>query len=493
MLKNINKTNSIRQRIHDSQNISDLIHIASQHTFDRCAFGLLSFLIIIPVLIIPFYFFTDDANLTLSSSDEPAHSNTSMNISDSFVPMFDIAGNLCLLLLIFYLVYRFVSREPLHIKKQPWLIALLAILVFALIASLMAVDIRFALRGSSYRHDGLYTYIHIAATFGCAFMLRNKNLRLYLMELFSLSVSTTCLITFLQMTKWPFILKHFGIENASVFYNTNHFGYFLTMGIAVTMILMLQESSNKKRILAAILATIQIITLVENNTFGAYLAVLVTCIIIPPLLSSVKKAFKLTYLIPLGMFLAITFIVEPGLFFGNVSQLVNDSDNLTDASGSGRWLLWKTTAEAIIHKPFIGYGPEGMAWIFESKNISNDRPHNEILQYAASIGIPGLLCYLSALLLLWRRFWKQRSHAGMVLLTAACAVIAYFGSSLVGNTMFYTTPYFFMFLGLVAGSNEILPSAVILGEAPPPVILGEVPESNVCPSLRAKRGNPNKY
>jgi O-antigen ligase len=171
----------------------------------------------------------------------------------------------------------------------------------------------------------------------------------------------------------------------------------------------------------------------------------------------VKKKFSWTYLLPFVMVLGITVVTASDYFAGTFTQLYTDTSNLTDHSGSGRWLLWKTTLEAIAEKPLLGYGPEGMAWVFEARGVSNDRPHNEILQYAASIGIPGLLCYLAALILLWRKFWQQRKQAGLVLLTAVCAVIAYFVSSLVGNTMFYTTPFFFMFLGLVAGDPEIRP------------------------------------
>jgi O-antigen ligase len=215
---------------------------------------------------------------------------------------------------------------------------------------------------------------------------------------------------------------------------------------------MLLHTSKKKRIGAGILAAIQIYTLVLNNTFGCYLAVLFICIFIPILFRLANIKFSVLHLLPLFMLIAITLFTNPEFIGTNFTQLANDTDNLTDASGSGRWILWKTTFEAILEKPLLGYGPEGMAWVFDAQGLNNDRPHNELLQYAASLGIPGLLCYLSALVLLWRKFWKARKQADLVLLTAACTVVAYFISSLVGNTMFYTTPYYFMFLGLVAGS-----------------------------------------
>jgi O-antigen ligase len=472
------KKTGIRQQLRGCKSVGELVRLVSEQTFERCAFFLLSFLIIIPILIIPFYLGMSDANFSLLSPDEPAYSNVSLNISGIFFAMYDIVGNLGLLLAVFFLIHKFVLREPLHLKKQPWLIALLAVLIISVIATLTAHDTMFALRGSSYRHDGLYTYFHLAAAFCCAYMLKDNRLRLHLIELFSLAVSVTCIITFLQMAKLSFILKKFQPDFASVFHNINHFGYYLVMGISASMILMLLENSRKKQIVVALLVIIQLIALVKNDTFGAYLAVLTICIIIPVLLFFVRRKFQFTTLLPLGMLLTITFIVGPELLIGNYMQLYNDAENLTDASGSGRWILWKITVHAILERPFLGYGPEGMAWIFESKGVNNDRPHNEILQYAASIGIPGLLCYLSALVLLLRKFWKQRRQSDCIVLAAVCAVIAYFGSSLLGNTMYYTSPYFFMLLGIAAGSAHPLAIPAPLA-IPVPLV---IPAPHVIPA-----------
>ncbi|MDR0876145.1 MAG: O-antigen ligase family protein [Clostridiales Family XIII bacterium] len=453
------KLSSLRQRLDECQSAGDLMRLATQQTFDRCAFALLCFLTFIPVLIIPFYLFTDNANFMLTSANEPAFSNISMNISVQFFAMFDIAGNLSLILLVLYLIHEAVLRRPLNLKMQPWLIALIGVLIFSVIATLAAFDVGFAWRGSSYRHDGLYTYLHIAGAFGCAFMLKSKALKLCLLKLFCLSVSITCSISFFQLFEVQLILEKFTSSRASVFYQFNHFAYFLVMGITVSLLLMLLDTSKKTRIIAGVLAAIQIFTLANNNTFGGFLAVLAVSIFLPFFLTSVKKKFSVTYLLPVVMVLAITFASSLGSFLVNIEQLYRDSDNLTDNSGSGRWIMWKTAFWAITERPIIGYGPEGVAWVFESHGLTNDRPHNEVLQYAASIGIPGLICYLSALILLFRRFWQRRKYSDPVLLTAACVVIAYFVSSLVGNTMYYTTPFFFMFLGLVAGDPQIKTSS----------------------------------
>jgi O-antigen ligase len=243
------------------------------------------------------------------------------------------------------------------------------------------------------------------------------------------------------------------------------------MSIAAALGLMFLEKTRRKQVVAALLALVLMFTLVQNNTLGAYIAILASCVLIPLLLVAINKRFSVHYLLPLVMLLVITPISSPTFFQSNFGQLAQDSENLAKVyvfdtadedtlkaagkAGTGRWSLWVSAAEAIAEKPVFGYGPEGLAQIYEEQKLGVDRPHNEVLQYAAFMGVPGLLFYLCALVLLFVRFWKQKRQCDVVCVIGVFVVITYFVSSLFGNTMFYTTPYYYMFLGLIAGTPEI--------------------------------------
>ena len=101
-------------------------------------------------------------------------------------------------------------------------------------------------------------------------------------------------------------------------------------------------------------------------------------------------------------------------------------------------------------RPIFGYGPEQLDEEL-SEIMWVDRPDNEFIQHAIFLGIPGLVYYLTALIWLFAHQWRVMKRLDATTLVAAGCVIAYLVSSMFGNTMFYTTPYFYMFLAFAAG------------------------------------------
>ena len=84
------------------------------------------------------------------------------------------------------------------------------------------------------------------------------------------------------------------------------------------------------------------------------------------------------------------------------------------------------------------------------KGYINDRPHNIILQVSAFIGIPGAIIYLALIIVIAWYNLKNIKKDGMnimIYFTAMC----YFISSMFGNSMYYTSPYFMILLGLLIG------------------------------------------
>ena len=107
-----------------------------------------------------------------------------------------------------------------------------------------------------------------------------------------------------------------------------------------------------------------------------------------------------------------------------------------------------TTTGMTANKPFFGYGPDA-AEVDEICNFSYWRPHNEYLQHALYLGIPGLFFYLAALLGIGINRWKKLRVLSPMQVVAGGCVVTYLISACFGNTMFYTTPYFWMFLGFL--------------------------------------------
>ena len=91
--------------------------------------------------------------------------------------------------------------------------------------------------------------------------------------------------------------------------------------------------------------------------------------------------------------------------------------------------------------------------ILTETNIS-DRPHNEFLQYSAFFGIPATVFYVAGILAIYLKALKNKYKLDIYAKASLITAFAYLVSSLFGNTMYYTTPYLFILLGIGTIQNS---------------------------------------
>lgn len=262
------------------------------------------------------------------------------------------------------------------------------------------------------------------------------------------------------------------MRGTSIFYNINHYGYYLVLAIICAMGLFIYEKSRIKSAAWLIAALFNIWVLIDNNTFGCYIAVFAGLIAFTYFfIAREKKKFNIKTIIPIISFVLLSVCLSPfyniGKNFFSLNEDISkfaDEDQDTSTAGSGRWTLWVQTVEHIKNKPVFGYGPEGLIGKFTAKVKDNsgaeqiqvsfqDRPHNEYLQHAAFMGLPALIFYLAALVMLFLNRIKNIKNIPAVVLIAGCAVTGYAVSAFFGNTMYYTAPFFFILLGMTANAS----------------------------------------
>jgi O-antigen ligase len=104
-----------------------------------------------------------------------------------------------------------------------------------------------------------------------------------------------------------------------------------------------------------------------------------------------------------------------------------------------------------VEHPIVGGGMESLNEYYHSQdNFINDRPHNIFLQISSFIGIPGAIVYLILILVLAFNNLKNIKDNTMNIMIYFTAM-TYFISSVFGNSMYYTSPYFMILLGLLIG------------------------------------------
>ena len=84
-----------------------------------------------------------------------------------------------------------------------------------------------------------------------------------------------------------------------------------------------------------------------------------------------------------------------------------------------------------------------------------DRPENEYIQYMVFMGIPGLVMYMSALISMMICQLKKIKKMELITIASAGCALAYAAGACFGNSMYYTTPYFYMFLGMTARTIKL--------------------------------------
>ena len=370
----------------------------------------------------------------------------------------------------FYKLYQVngVSYFKQNLIKHPWNLAFFAMLVWSLFASLLADDLMLAFYGTFYRNDGFLTYCIYAAIYCCAQINNSENLREKVLQYFILSSLPLCLVTILQYFNYS--TEVFGIyyqerllsnmRYAAIFYNTNHYGYYLTMIIATSAGLYLKSKTRLEQAFYVFVFTLNTWCLIINNTFGSYLAVFFICVIAPALLYRESKNFNKTRsLIPLMLFLLLT-ISSSQIVTNNFQILSTDVKNIAVESsaaknaGSKRWELWTNGVDMLKNRPIFGYGPENLGKEYLARGTDQDRPHNEYLQHALFLGIPALIFYITAIFMLIKNWLTNLQNLNATSFVSGLAVIGYLLSAFFGNTMFYTTIYFLLLLGYIS-QNKI--------------------------------------
>ncbi len=285
---------------------------------------------------------------------------------------------------------------------------------------------------------------------------------------------------------------------SSVFNNSNHYAYVLSIAVIVAAALFIKSDKPIEKVSYLICFSILTWMLIINDTFGAYLGIMISLALM--LIHALLTKENLPYLaIVLAIFTVASYSISNtkgekivvknfSYISQSISDILNanaetqkvdsntkkeivgisgeeilvetvsaeattDDKDLSDIdagdAGSGRWKLWVGAIEIIKKKPLFGAGLENMIYEYSELGIGEGRSHNLILQLAGTIGIPGMLLYVAGVAIIffqalkYFRTWDMYTYIGMFVM------VSYLISSLTGNSGFYTSGYFYIFVGFV--------------------------------------------
>ena len=347
------------------------------------------------------------------------------------------------------------------LKNNKYLIFLLFYILWCFISCFFSSNKFISFFGSDYHSEGFICYLAYIGIFLNGLIMKNKEMLKKILIFFVISVSFISIVTLIS---YYFNFNLNFIRNfTSIFMNENHYAYYLNMGLICNVCIFLFCNKKNISILYLIFYIVNCHTLILNNTLGCFLAFICTLFLIFIYLLIIKKnIYKFIILI---ISLIILCFINKTIVFNNFSSLSNDissienniskSENIEKiySTGTNRMGLWLVGIEFIKEKPIFGYGVDNLLdqYIRVNKTEITARPHNEYIQIAASIGIPGLIFYLSFLGLLIFRLIINVKKVSNFEMGILFIIITYLISAFFGVSVFYTTPYLYLFLGLLSG------------------------------------------
>jgi putative inorganic carbon (HCO3(-)) transporter len=316
------------------------------------------------------------------------------------------------LMLIAWIV-EIIEEKKKDFYKVKFAIPLMVILLTFILSTIFSLDPRMSLWGYGHRADGLFSFIYLIIFF---FIVAT-----HFQDSKKIHWTIDWLIKASVIVCGYGILQHFGIDFIewtsdksriiSTLGNALLLGNYLIMIIPITLSWLIYNQKIKTRIYLSIILILQLITLVLTLSRSAWLA-LIAGLMFFFFLVGIKQKKKIVWsgilvlviisLIFSGLLITQKSLTE-ALSHNKYTQRFVSSFTFQDASTLARLVIWKTSLELIINRPFLGHGaatflfgfnknypPEIVEYV--TQNVST--PHNHFLYWAYAHGLISFIIYL---------------------------------------------------------------------------------------------------
>lgn len=408
---------------------------------------------------------------TIRFTDRKWHAN------ENSLKLMVVIGIVGIAIFIGWFIYKLIksSNKKEFLKKIIPIFFFTAYMIWTFVSCIFAENKKNVFEGTGYRKEGYFMYLNYAGFFLCAFLLDSDQLRKIILNTIIVVTTLMSILSLCVSMKINPIFFNMYFVNTSrktaYFSQFNHYGYFLMISLMACFGMYVTEKNKKIKVLYLICFAFISYMLIYNNTFGCYLAVTIS-VISYTVYSIIKRKNAVAVLIAISIFVILSCTIKQDykiLAFDNIRQFGNDFKTIIykilnkddekiekefEKTGTYRMVLWKYGLQFFAENPILGYGPDNLGTKYDSVGITDqDRPHNLLIQLATTSGLPGLILYVIAVGIIIIKGIKEflkKDEKGQVFLLV---VITYLISAMFGNSMYYTSPYFFIFLGFLMNSN----------------------------------------
>ncbi|NCO66244.1 MAG: hypothetical protein COW32_01390 [Candidatus Aquicultor secundus] len=386
-----------------------------------------------------------------------------------------------LLLAIVYVV-RSVKDGAFVLRRTPLDIPVLLIVTYAAISLLLSDGPLLGLVGKYKRYEGLPSLICYALIY--FFTVQSIKGEKHLERMIKIMSVGFALVSFYGLLQlfgldFPTVL-HFGSRVQSSFGNPILFGSYLVVMLPLLFVLARNSDEERWRLFSWSLIALGSINLIYTESRGAWLGLLAVVIAIiakpkkPGALKSKRpkkgrsKKQTLKSLKPKNRFtvivvaVAVCAVVVGSLFAApnsHLGQRLVSTFAFSEGSAATRIEIWKASLAMVSDRPLFGYGLEQMGYWFPlyktaqhvslAPNGIADRTHNDLLQAAVDMGLPGLLLYMWIFVIAVLGLFKNRGrlHETPYSTGLFAALIGYFAQAQTGIPAVFISPLVWSMLG----------------------------------------------
>ncbi len=324
-------------------------------------------------------------------------------------------GSVTLMFLLWVLKYFLQGTSPsVLIKSRKYIRTALALFLgFYILATVFSVAPEMSVFGWYPRFQGLFTLAGYCI-FGLIvfFELRTEQQKKRLMLMMMASFLLVCAVALAQKFLPGFLQWWNDAAFNGRIYGTMANPNYLAAYIVMMLPLFVGNFFTKKlRIFSGVSLMLGIfalaLTLSREGFLAAFLSLLFFFVVVA-VWKRAKKTLAFLCILPFifGGFVWYLISHQQESWVQNnpvLERLTTSQDNISSAQS--RLEIWPAALHEILSSPFIGYGPETFAVTFpsfapptvntrEDQGEIVDHAHNELLDIAAQIGIPGMIAYL---------------------------------------------------------------------------------------------------
>lgn len=357
----------------------------------------------------------------------------------------------------------YVVRYRPRPRPAPLAIAVIAFIVASSIASVFALDPTSALFGAHRRYLGLTSILDGAAfAAGIALFVRTQRDLLILGSGGLAALFLTLAYGALQLwgkdpITWPERTLSSFIGNS-----TSVGGYVVICGSAVLVVTLIYWRSLRWWARTALISLMTASVALTVLT-GARAPTLAT---LPSALAAAVIAWRARAICPglrtAVLALAGALLLSAGLLAGPFGERLADLVSNSDASLSERSVIYETAIKAILARPELGVGPDGMGSIYlafrspktaqmTSLTATETSTHSWVVHHALGTGLVGASAFIAIVGLALLEGWRRAATPnGIPAAVGAVALVAYLTQGLFTINSVVTDMLMWVAIGLIA-------------------------------------------